>query len=253
MVYITMSEGFRHGGANAFPLTGPFAGDAALVKINPDEVTNTEIGLKGQSADGSLTYSMAVFKMEWEDVQLDTFLGPLSIPSAINGEEAETEGFEIEVTKQVTDNFRISAGYSYVDAALTENADLDGDGTDDAFSGEEMAGVSENTASIMLDYIQPLASGKNIVYHLDGSYRSDFKTTFNEAAGNYAELDGFSIFNASVSLESETVNYTLFVRNLGDEEGVTGAVNNRHALAPFASRAYTMYPRTVGFKMSYNF
>ena len=59
MLYFTWSQGFRHGGANGFPTTGPYGVDASLLEYVPDEADNFEVGLKGTSADQRIRYSVA--------------------------------------------------------------------------------------------------------------------------------------------------------------------------------------------------
>lgn len=252
LVYFTYSEGFRHGGANAFPTTGPFAGDPNLIQIRPDEVTNYEAGIKGRLG-ANTDYTVSAFLMDWEDVQLDTFLGPLAVPSVINGEEAQSKGIEVSVNTDLSDNFSVDLGYAFVDAALSEDADLDGDGTDDAFDGDALAGVSKHTFSVMADYIMPAGNLGDVRWHGDLAYRSDFQTTFNSNVGNFAELDGFVILNTSVTLERDNYSIGAFIRNLTDEEGVTGVVNNRNATSPFDNRAFVRRPRTYGIQGTIRF
>ena len=247
MIYFTWSEGFRHGGANGFPTTGIFAFDPALIPIQPDEVTNYEAGVKGDLMEGDIRYTASVFFLEWDDVQLDTFLGPLSVPSVVNGRAAESKGFELDVTAQATENFQINFGYSYIDAEITE------DSPTGAFDGDPLAGVSEHTVSLMLDYFQPLANMGELHWHLDGSYRSDFATGFNSSIDNFAELDGFDVWNASLTWNTEKYSLGAFVKNITDEEGVTAVVNSRHATSPFDSRANTRRPRTYGIQGTIRF
>lgn len=252
LVYFTWSEGFRHGGANAFPTAGPFAGNPNLVQIRPDEVTNYEAGIKGSLGD-KVKYTVSAFLMNWNDVQLDTFLGPLGIPSAINGDTAKSTGFEVDIQTNPSDNFSLDFGYSYVNARLTKDTDLNGDGTADAFDGDKLAGVSDHTFSIIADYMQPAGDWGEVHYHADMSYRSDFQTTFNVNSRNFAALDGFVIINAGVTLNRDNYSIGAFVRNLTDEEGVTGVINNRDATSPFDSRAFFRRPRTYGIQGTIRF
>lgn len=248
MVYATWSEGFRHGGANAFPTAGAFAFDPALIPFKPDEVTNYEAGVKGYLYDGRVQYTVAAFLMQWDDIQLDTFLGPLSVPSVVNGEEAESRGLEVEAKIRPADGLTLGLGYSFIDAELTKDSALIG-----AFEGDPLPGVSEHTLSLLADYYQTLKDGNSVHYHLNVAHRSDFATTFNAATGNYAELEGFTILNGSITFELETWSIGAHVKNITNEDGVTGLVNNRHALVPEDSRAFVRRPRTFGISTSFKF
>lgn len=245
MFYLTVSEGFRHGGANGLPTTGPLAVDPSLLQFDSDSVLNFETGLKGYLADGRVSYTAAYFRADWDDVQLDTFVGPLATPAAVNGNSALSQGIELELTARVNDNLDINFGYAYTDAELTEDAVL---GDRPVFDGDPLPGVSEHAFSIFANYLVPLSSGNEILFHLDGSYRSDFETTFNSAHPNYSDLSGFKVVNATVNWRSEKLTVGLFANNLTDEEGITSTT----FVSPPA-RANIMRPRTYGISLTYDF
>ena len=68
-----------------------------------------------------------------------------------------------------------------------------------------------------------------------------------------AEFDGFSILNASTTLFNDSFYVSLFVKNINNERGVTGAfLNNAFGPKPSQgfygsnSREFYALPRTVG-------
>ena len=60
---------------------------AALNHLAPDKVDNYEIGAKGTLA-GRFSYSVAVYDIEWHNVQEGVQLTPLVLPAAFNIGEA---------------------------------------------------------------------------------------------------------------------------------------------------------------------
>jgi outer membrane receptor protein involved in Fe transport len=249
MVYATWSEGFRHGGANSFPTSG-FAGvDTSFLVFQPDEATNIEFGVKGSIGD-TTRYSFAAYRIDWENAQLDVYAGALGIPGVVNGDEARSQGLELEVNTIMGENLTVDLGLGYTDAEVTTDAGLL-NFTDfvTARKGDPLPGVPDVQASLALNYLQPLSSG-DLRYNLTASYRSSAETNFNEDFGNYANLDAFAKINASVTWQRDAVAVTGYVKNLTDEAGLTGVQNGR---AAYSHIGFVGRPRTVGIRLSYDF
>lgn len=248
MVYATWSEGFRHGGANSFPTAG-FAGvDSGFIVFQPDEATNLEVGIKGLIGD-STRYTLAVYTIEWENIQLDVFAGALGIPGVVNGDEATSRGLEFELNSQVTENLSLDFGVGYTSAEVTKDADLL-NFTDFVIAedGDPLPGVPEVQASLNVDYYQSLKQGQTLRYNLNASYRSSVETNFNSNFGNWAELDGFSKINASITWQGEKIGITAFVNNLTNEAGLSGVQNGR---AAYSHIGFIGRPRTFGIRLNY--
>lgn len=82
--------------------------------LDPDEFTNLETGLKWNIANG-FSLTAAIFTIEQDIVQDDGAGGSQII-------DAETEGFEFEVIRRISDQWTISAGYTYLDGETTSGA-----------------------------------------------------------------------------------------------------------------------------------
>ncbi len=95
-VYVTYSEGFRRGGANALPLTGPYASLPGYQSFAPDVAKNYEVGFKGTVLDRRLRYSADIFRIDLNNFQFDTvnFAG---FPVTFNGKKARSQGAEVEL------------------------------------------------------------------------------------------------------------------------------------------------------------
>jgi len=246
-LYFTWAEGFRHGGANGFQDAGPFAVPEQFLTFQSEEAVNYELGLKGYLADGNVRYSTAIYQIDLDNPQRDAFLGPLALPGVVNADEAQTTGLEVEFTVQASENLTVNFGYNYTDAEFTKDsvtaAPISGDVANIA-KGDPLPGVSEHMASWSGDYFIPLSNGNEVLVNLNGSYRSDFVTQANpNTGGNFANLDAFTIWNASVSWTSDRLTLGGYVRNIGDEEAVTGVRLNRGA---FDDRAFVTRPRSIG-------
>lgn len=249
-LYATWAEGFRQGGANALALNGPYAEDASLIPFDSDYATNWEIGAKGQLFH-RLTYSAAVFYIEWEDMQVQMTSPNGGIPMTVNGGNARSQGFELELRAQLTDRLDMTFGYTHTDAELTE--DFYKASRTRGSAGDDLPGVPRHTAMIAFNYLQPLPFGE-LLFHLDGAYRSGITTALNDLSSNYWELDGYDTWNASVTWRNETFRAGLFVSNITDELGISSLeVGNDTTGTQPGSMFFTQTPRTIGITAGMSF
>ena len=266
LTYFTWAEGFRRGGANAISTTGLFGSLPGFQTFEPDKATNWEIGLKGTLLD-RINYTLAGYFIEWDNFQFDDFT-PAGLLAVFNGEEAETIGFEFESDGRLTDALSYSFGYTFTDAQVTEDftiSDLPLGGAllglppipfFSAFDGDPMPGVPRHTLTMAVDFEQPLKSnGWTINYHLNGAYRSKAQSQFNEGVASgrqFFEMEGFSIWDISVSLNAGKWSAGLFVNNLFDEDGVSGGAP-AGVMAARGQYFYVTRPRNIGLAFNYRY
>lgn len=259
MVYFTWAEGFRRGGANAFPLTGFNAEDPSQLTYQPDTVTNYEVGIKG-TLGNRLTYTAAVYRVDWDDAQVaGTFL-PSGFQAVVNANEARTEGIELEARLRATDQLTISGGYTYTDAEFKEDfatplgpSDVfpDFSGSD----GNKLPGVPESIGTWAVDYVQPATffGASELHLRVDGYYRSSVVTASSPLSAQYERLDGFDIWNASISLYNDKWRVSAYVKNLTDELGITSVVRDFAVADLNQSTDIITRPRTIGMTIGYSF
>ena len=261
MAYGTISEGFRRGGANAIPDSGFFQ------ELNPetvrfftaDTVTNYEVGIKG--ATERMRYSADIYYVDWQDPQLNTATWWWAFFMAQNGESAATSGLELDAQFLITDNLDLQIGYGYNKAELT--ADLVQPQSDVVISedGHRLPGTSEHTAAATLRHVAEFNSGWSLTTRLSGYYQSD---SINSVQDNTLQdtFGSFSIWNIGATLGNDNWAATLFVKNLGDEQGVTGNYPSAYMSTDTAvfenyygnnQRQYLATPRTVGVVLRYAF
>jgi outer membrane receptor protein involved in Fe transport len=263
MLYGTISEGYRRGGSNAVPLSGPFAEDPGWLKYDSDSVINYEIGIKG--ATGRLRYSAAAFFVDWDDVQINTASSNWAFFTAANGDEAETKGIEIELDGFLTDQLHYSLGYAFVDGELTKDALAPTASAGViAPAGATLPGTAENTFNGALDYTYGLNNGWSWMSRLSVYYQSDTENAIGDAGrapGTLVQtLDSFSLWNFVTTLSSENWDASLFVKNLTDEEGVTGLFTELYmgsdpttSYPGNGAKEFISLPRTIGVSFSYHF
>ena len=261
MAYGTYSEGFRRGGANAIPATGFFAelNPDTVMFYKADTVENFEVGIKGST--DRIRYSADIYYVDWNDPQLNTATVFWGFFMAQNGDSAETTGVELEAQILLSDSLQLDLGFGHVSAELSSDLVNPQNGSVIASNGHRLPGTAENTATASLQHSMELSNGLSLTTRLSGYYQSDSinsvtDTTLQDTFG------GFSIWNLGATLASDSWSASLFVKNLGDDQGVTGNYPSAYMSTDTGTfenyfgnnqREYIATPRTIGLALKYNF
>ncbi|WP_101757259.1 TonB-dependent receptor [Oceanicoccus sp. KOV_DT_Chl] len=106
--YIRLATAYRSGGFNLRAGTSdPF---------DQEELLAYELGFKSTLWDQRLRLNAAIFRSEYDDIQLD-FVNPMDFTiSTINASDATIEGVEFELTVLPTDGLELGVDYAYLDA-----------------------------------------------------------------------------------------------------------------------------------------
>jgi iron complex outermembrane receptor protein len=126
-LYLSVSKGYKAGGTSVGNDTTN--NDSPLEeKFDKETLWNYEIGLKAELWDNRLRLNAAVFQLEWDDMQLESFrfLLPPNDPEflnslyeeTINVDEAEATGMELEFIAAITEGFTLSGGFGYLDSEI---------------------------------------------------------------------------------------------------------------------------------------
>jgi outer membrane receptor protein involved in Fe transport len=226
LLYATISEGFRRGGSNPLPTSGNFseAGNALRETYTSDSVTNYEVGAKG--AFMGARYDISAFYIDWEDAQLNTATPAFGFFFVANAGAAHTSGLELQLAGDITDNLSYNLGYTYLDAQLDEDFCDPGVAlctSVNAFdlSGNRLPGAPEHAINLGLDYTRPMGQ---FIFNarVDGFYQSETRNATAQSPSFNVTLPGFAIFNATTTLSLDDWDFSLWVKNIADEEGVTG-------------------------------
>jgi iron complex outermembrane receptor protein len=257
LVYLTYSEGYRRGGSNAVPLTGNFAEDPRWQVYVADTVENYEVGIKGML--GGLRYDFSVFQVDWNDPQLNTATAIWAFFAVANGESAESKGVELQLSGNAGEHLSYSFGYAYTDAQLTADF-VSPVGTLYQVDGAPLPGAPENTVNAALDWRMAAMGDKEFIAHLDGYYQSSMRNSIGTSPLFNVPLDSFQIWNTAFTLAADQWNASLWVKNIFNEEGVTGAFTELYmGTAPgvgyFGNGAKDLIslPRTIGVSFNYAF
>ena len=246
MIFGTVSTGYKSGG---------FAGSqgvrsAATNPVDPENVTNFEIGFKGDLLNDTLRLNATVFKMDYEDLQVVRFGPVVGSPfgtfQTTNIGSADISGFELDFTWYATDSFRISGNYAYLDTEANDLI-LNGFGGSTDFSGLELRQSPENSYGLTFNYNLPTASGEydfRLQYnHMDAQH-FDFGTKTETMSPSHDLID----LRLSWKSSDEKYNVALWGQNVGGEEFVTHA----YRIGPGSIGVWNS-PATYGVTATVNF
>lgn len=246
-IYASYSEGFRSGfNQNANVPVGLFP------SVKADTLKNYEIGAKGRTADGLLTFDAAVFYIDWEDVQqtLTVDFGSVAVAALVNGESASGMGAELGMMLHPLDGLSLGVNVSWndltADSAVTSVAN-----SISLFNkGDRLNFSPEYTAGASVDYTFALGrGGYEARFSGSGSYSSE--QNYRNVLGGGVVVDvgeAMLIANTSFSILSpHRWTATLFVDNVANEQepGV--------GLFHVPDWNQRVRPRTAGIQLEYQF
>ncbi|MBL8552178.1 MAG: TonB-dependent receptor [Hyphomonadaceae bacterium] len=254
--YATYSTGFRT------PVVNGFAGRVSLVNPNDivipagadsDNLRNYEAGLKGRWFDGDLTANLALYQIDWENIQVQANRTSDSVQFATNIGAARSRGFEFEIGASPIEGLDIRLNGAINDAKVTaltpSEAAISG-----AVVGARLASPRFQGALTVRYSWDVGADGEAFVggtlSHV-GSYPGMFPNVPgnpNARAPTYAFTESYENLNLSAGATFGPVMIIGYVENVTDDHSITYV----HPEAFIASRFGTLRPRTIGIRLGYN-
>ncbi|MDH4311561.1 MAG: TonB-dependent receptor [Gammaproteobacteria bacterium] len=230
--YATISEGYKAGGYNDQTGTSGLMVSALTRPVDPEFATNYEIGMKWESEDGRFRLNPTAFFTTYDDAQRAVNILTVNEAGATfqetvfyNAAEVEAKGIELEFQAAVTDNFRLRAQASYLNAEYKKFVINQPEITDPVtgatiqefngnFSGLPVPRSPELMGSIQGVYTWELASGSRVELGAE-YYHEDENLFYISAAGRQfdAYLDAKDLLNASLTYVAKDARW--FVRGYG--------------------------------------
>lgn len=252
LVYAQVARGFRYGGINGAIPEAVCADELADVEreggdvrfFGPDKTWNYEVGTKGTTSDGSVSFNAAYFHIKWKDMQTArSFTCGFGFKENVGG--ATSQGVEIEIKARITDGLTVSFGSSYIKSELDQDVINLG-----AVEGDQAPFVPELSFVASAEYRFPLANGMEGFIWTDLQHVGTRHTEFNHQADNYRRMDEYTLANLRIGVEWENVEVSVFAKNLFDDRGAIRALRR----PPFDPDAVIrVEPRTIGVRVKGQF
>lgn len=238
-LYGTVSTGFK-GGYFQDTANSAFA---AQFPTRPEEVTNYEIGVKSDFADGRVRFNGAAFFMDYTDLQVEQTNQDCLCNLTENAADAEIKGIEAELTIAAGGGLLINVSGSLLD---TEYVDfVESSGVDS--SGNPLQRTPESQFGISLDYTVSTGNwGEALNFYLSYSWQE--KLPWQPANVNFE--DSYGLLDGRITLAPPSAQWSASIwgKNITDELYRTNII-------PFFGEEVGQYgpPRTYGVEFRYAF
>ncbi|MBU2587458.1 MAG: TonB-dependent receptor [Alphaproteobacteria bacterium] len=282
LLYGSYTRGYKAGGFNLdrSALANPLFLDAnnintANLQFDQETVNAFEIGAKYTSRSFSL--SVAAFRQEFSDFQLNTFNGSVFLVQTVNACQTDlggadldasattgacapddvkfgvvAQGFELEANVSPLPDVTATFGLTYTDTSYEDN--LIGNNTgaplDPALRllpGDNLSNAPEVTGTASISWTPELTSdGMRGLVFFNARMVSDFNTGSDLLFGK--EQDGFVIVNGRIGLTNIADRFSIegWVQNLFNKDYTQVAFNTPFVAPQQTFSAFLAEPRTYG-------
>jgi len=240
MLYARVASGYRPGGPNV-QLGG------APPQVSSDSVTNYELGLKTEFLAGRGYLDLAVFYMDWKDIQVG--VNQNGVNFLANAGAAESKGFELTAAVIPVKGLTLGANVAYTDSKLTADLPPPGVGQD----GDRLSGVPKWSGSLTVDYGFPVAA--SLTGRIGAGFRKvGSRLSSYESAPDAVTADSYSALDLSAGLSSDRWTLRLYARNVTDEQAELNNSVVSNALGQDQFIVGTpVQPRTIGLSLDVTF
>jgi iron complex outermembrane recepter protein len=246
LAYVRVATGFRPGGPN-FPT--PTLPNPPTFKS--DSTKNYEIGIRTDLFDRAFSIDMAVFYIDWKDIQILSIVQTPAGPVGINGNSgsAKSKGVEWNFSWRPVSGLTVGLLGSYTDAYLT--ADAAGLG---AHSGDKLPFVPDVSATLNVDYKWPAFGSYSAFVGGSETYTGSRYTAFSPSVTvvePHVKLPVYSTLQLHLGVDNGRYNAELYGNNLTNARGITDYANSGGANQ--TGTASFIQPRTIGIEVGAKF
>ena len=240
LLYASVSKGFKSG---IFPSQNNVVQNVGEA-TPPEENWSYEAGAKTQWFDNTLRVNLALFYMDYQDLQLFR-LNPQLILVTFT-EDTTNKGAELEILAAPAEGFETGLNVAYLDA------EVDGGAND----GAQLPRAPEYTFGGFAQYSWPFAGG-GFSLRADFKWTDDYRTEIAYNTGSPAadaanaritEIPSYALLDAIATYEPGNGNleFSLWGKNLTDETYPTHII-------PFLGNGFSVFgpPRTYGVSVSW--
>ena len=258
MAYVTYSEGFRAGGANQ-AVNEP----TVPVGYGSDTVDNQEVGFKTQWLNRTLTVNADYYRMDWNNIQVQSSTPNGLFRFTTNAGEARVDGVELEAHARPMQGLDLSLSFGKTIARLTRDKPVNPGLTASGYADDRLPQIPEKSANFAADYLWPLSDARALSFHANYQYVGKSQNLFSPFLADpvtgartstpdpgFAYLPSYSMVDLRVGLESGRWTAAVYANNVTNERGITNVLWN----SPFTPGRYTYYitPRVIGLSATLN-
>lgn len=213
LAWARAARGFKSGGIAQF-----FDANGDVNTYDEETAWTYEAGLKAPLFGGRAAVDVTLFRTVWDDQQANVFISDFQRVTA-NAASSKSQGIEVGLDAQLTEEVRLRASYGYLDADFDDftfsffSQTFQQDVTLD-FSGNPLPLAPEHSATITLDWEKPLPNGAVFTASTSYTYLDEF--TFDPEA-NFFQPETH-LLDAALSYGTESWTATVWAKNLLNED-----------------------------------
>jgi iron complex outermembrane receptor protein len=232
LVYASMARGFKAGGFNA-------ASPVGLEAYGEEQTWNLEGGVKTTWKGGRVAANAAVFRIDWDDLQLN--LPDPVVPAQFyiaNVGGAVSQGVEVELRARLQPGVDVFSAVGYTSARFSEGS---------VSSGVNVADNDvPNTPDYTLMFGSQLSRSLGTDFTLFGGADVTFIGAFKYDDLNMAEQGAYSLASLRAGVRGRRLVVEAWMKNAFDTHYVPVAFAFDPRLAPSGFLGESGAPRTLG-------
>ena len=255
--YATVATGFRG------PIVNARAGAVSVLDptdlvipygADSDELLSYEVGLKGRWMNGRLTANVALYYIDWNDIQVQANRVSDQVQFATNIGGAYSRGVEFEIRAMPFEGWTVALNGALndaeVDTLTAEEAAVSG-----AVLGARLAGPRVS-GTLLVNYNFDLFDTAEGNASVAVTHVGDFPGSFPNVPGQpgvvsptYDWTEEYTVVNATLAAAFDRFTVAAYVENLFDDR----SINYVHPEAFVDGKYGVNRPRTVGVRVGYSF
>jgi len=262
MAYASATTGFKAGGFDAR------ANNVNSWEFEEEDATAYEMGIKSLLLDDTLEVNLALYRTEYDNLQVSQFDGVLGF-NVGNAKETIVQGIEVDGRWILLDGLSMQYGIAYLDHEYSDftngnchsrqipDGDIGADGNQLCdYTGKSGQYTPKLTANIGFDFFTEISFlGFEYFRTTLGLYHSA-KQNVDVNLNPLYEVDAYNKVDMRIALESENWNIALFGKNMTNEEVLTYVGNNPLSGSTFGTDTFYGFvdkPAVYGIQLDYNF
>ena len=239
MVYGAIARGFKAGGFNA-------ASPPGFQAYGEEQTWNLESGVKTAWLGGSVTANAALFRIDWDDLQLN-LPNPL-VPAQFyiaNVGGAVSTGAELEINARLRDGVDVFSAIGFTSAEFSQGSVSSGV----SVGGKEIPNTPDYTATLGAQLSRALQADRTVYGRAEMTLYGAFQYDDLNRAGQEA----YSLTNLRAGIRAGSLFGEAWVRNMFDTRYIPVALPFDPQLAPSGFLGEMGAPRTYGISAGVTF
>ncbi len=246
--YASFTKGFRAGGINGNALP-----QGISQTFEPEFSNNYELGYKSNWFKNKLQVNVAVFHIDWQDLQFFNSFGNF-VFARTNVGDARSTGIELEAISMPAKGLQVQVNIGindtqYKDFILSRDVFDPNTGTvqtvQNDVSGNQLSNAPSSTIFLAAQYEFPVFTSYNL------SLRGEFRNIGQQFSDiqNDLEIASYSLLNSLLTLSNSKYSLSAWIRNATNERYIAfGAVDTS-----FGRSTRIAQPRTYGVTLNIKF